>query len=204
MGFLAGLFGRRAEPAPVSKPPVSVTPSASRNATRRELVRVALRDTLNRHGVPADWLGIEALAAVTHGREPGLHLRLVVRHWEPQLLACGVALQKGVMQRVLLLDPLAANWMTGISWQFAPTDESYCPDLPPPAHWKSLRAQIPPAAGAAAGSPPYPTTETVADRKAALDRLLGQGRGPAGRGSENHPEFSDTRPMFSATQPGGI
>jgi hypothetical protein len=203
MGFLAGLFGRRAEPAPVSRPPVSVTPSASRNATRRELVRVALRDTLNRHGVPADWLGVEALSAVTHGREPGLHLRLVVRHWEPQLLACGVALQRGVLQRVLLLDPLAANWMTGISWQFAPTDESNCPDLPPPAHWKSLPADRP-SATATASAGPSGAPETAADRKAALDRLLGQGRGPAGRGSENHPEFSDTRPMFSATQPGGV
>jgi hypothetical protein len=202
MGILASLFGRRNEPAPVSRPPVSVTPSTSRNATRRELVRVALRDTLNRHGIPADWLGVEALSAVTRGREPGLHLRLVVRHWEPQLLACGVALQKGVMQRVLLLDPLAANWMTGISWQFAPVDESNCPDLPPPAHWKAMLAAAKPASGAAAVGPA--PLEGAGERRAALDRLLGPGRGPAGRDGEAHPEFSDTRPMFSATQPGGI
>jgi len=199
MGFLASLFGRRSEPAPVSRPPVSVTPGTSRNATRRELVRVALRDTLNRHGVPADWVGIEALAAVTRGREPGLHLRLVVRHWEPQLLAYGVALQKGVMQRVLLLDPLAATWLTGISWQFAPTDESNCPDLPPPGHWKSLQPDAMPGARPNASQNAAP--DSAAQRKAALDRLLGPG--PGGRG-EAHPEFSDTRPMFSATQPGGI
>src|SRR5687767_1059705 len=125
MGILDFIFGPGKSRQP-AKPQTSQFPSSTRNATRRELVRVALRDTLVRHGVPTDWVGVETLSAITRGREPGLHMRLILRHWEPQLLACAVALQKHVAQRVLLLDPLAAGWMTGISWQFAPADDSGC------------------------------------------------------------------------------
>jgi hypothetical protein len=192
MGILARIFGTQPEPAPASRPPSSVSPTTARNATRRELVRVALRDTLNRHGIPADWVGVEALAAVTPGREPGLHLRLVLRHWEPELLVHAVALQRSVLQRVMLLDPLADGWMTGISWQLAPVDESSCPEMPAPGHWKAL--------GASAEGTNATAATSAAARKAALDRLL---RERDVRGG-TPPEFSDTRPMFAATQPGSF
>lgn len=203
MGFLSRLFGSRPEPSPPSRPPSTMSQPSSRNATRRELVRVALRDTLTRHGIPGEWIGLDALSAVTRGREPGLHLRLVLRHWEPQLLACAVAIQKSVAQRVLLLDPLAGNWMTGISWQFAPADESACAPLPPAGHWKALQEQaIRASIAARAADAALPEPDTAAGRKAALDRMLGAGHVPGGR--EAHPEFSDTRPMFGATQPAGL
>lgn len=203
MGFLSRLFGSRPESSPPSRPPSTLSQPASRNATRRELVRVALRDTLTRAGIPGEWIGVEALSAVTRGREPGLHLRLVLRHWEPDLLACAVALQKSMTQRVLLLDPLAPNWMTGISWQFAPSDESACPPLPAPTHWKALQEQaIRASLAARASGAALPEPETAAERKAALDRMLGSG--PGGREAGAHPEFSDTRPMFGATQPAGL
>jgi len=200
MGILDFIFGpgKRRQPA---KAQPSQPPNSTRNATRRELVRVALRDTLVRHGVPVEWVGVETLSAITRGREPGLHMRLILRHWEPQLLACGVALQKNVAARVLLLDPLAATWLTGISWQFSPADESLCAALPGAGHWKRPAAQA-----AVAGVPAAPVAkepQAREERKAALNRMLA-GQLPGHRDEDDHPEFSATRPMFGFTEPGRL
>jgi hypothetical protein len=198
MGILNFIFGtRKQQPA---RPPASVPPNSTRNATRRELVRVALRDTLVRHGVPTDWVVAEGLSAITRGREPGLHLRLVMRQWQPELLAYAVALQKSVAQRVLLLDPLAATWLTGISWQLAPEDDSSCAALPAPGHWKR-EVQPEPAAQPAQ---PAQIALVRSERRAALERLMNSGHVPGRKGGEEHPEFSPTRPMFGFTQPGTL
>ena len=197
MGILSFIFGT-GKPQQPAKPPASVLPNATRNATRRELVRVALRDTLVRNGVPTDWVSADAISAITRGREPGLHLRLVLRQWQPDLLAYAVTLQKSVAQRVLLLDPLAATWLTGISWQLSPEDDTQCAPLPAPGHWKR-DVQAEPAVPAAVPAPPV---LVHSERRAALERLMNSGQVPGRKGGEDHPEFSPTRPMFGFTQPG--
>jgi len=111
--------------------------SASDSTTRRELLRVVLRNTLNRHGIPTTWIGTEMLLATSRGREPGIHWRLTIRHWDPRLLTHMVALQNALIVRVLAFDPLAAQWLMGISWQFSLPDESLCPPMPHPGLWTS-------------------------------------------------------------------
>ena len=200
MGILDFIFGPSKSRQP-AKPQASQSPNSTRNATRRELVRVALRDTLVRHGIPTEWVGVETLSAITRGREPGLHMRLILKHWDMQLLACGMALQKHVAQRVLLLDPLAAAWLTGISWQFSPADDSQCAPLPAPGHWKRVAeapAALEPAPAAIASA-----RLVHSDRRAALDLLMA-GKLPGQRSENDHPEFSATRPMFGFTEPGRL
>jgi hypothetical protein len=199
MGILSFIFGASKQQQP-AKPQASVPPNATRNATRRELIRVALRDTLVRNGVPTDWVAAEALSAITRGREPGLHLRLVMRQWQPELLAYAVALQKSVAQRVLLLDPLAATWLTGISWQLSPEDDTQCAALPAAGHWKR---ELPAEPAAPAAVPAQPAL-VHSERRAALERLMNNGHAPGRKGAEDHPEFSPTRPMFGFTQPGTL
>jgi hypothetical protein len=111
--------------------------AASDSSTRRELLRVVLRNTLSRHGIPTTWISAEMLMATSRGREPGIHWRLVIRHWDPRLLTHAVALQNALIVRVLAFDPLAAQWLMGISWQFNLPDESLCPPLPHPGTWTS-------------------------------------------------------------------
>ncbi|RZA32866.1 MAG: hypothetical protein EOP92_23800, partial [Lysobacteraceae bacterium] len=58
----------------------SQMPVQSQAATRRELLRVVLRDTLIKHGIPTAWVTAEIFAATGGGREIGVHLRLLLRH----------------------------------------------------------------------------------------------------------------------------
>jgi len=121
--------------SPATSPPSRSTGSDS--TTRRELLRVVLRNTLNRHGIPTTWIGAEMLLATSRNREPGIHWRLMIRHWDPRLLTHAVALQNALIVRVLAFDPLAAQWLMGISWQFSLPDESLCPPMPHPGTWTS-------------------------------------------------------------------
>ena len=98
-------------------------------------MRVAGRDTLHHNGIPADWLRVEPLTMAAPGREPGLHVRIVVLHWDPRLMLHAVALQQNLVKRIALLDPECNKWLMGASWQFDLRDDSECPALPHPGSW---------------------------------------------------------------------
>jgi hypothetical protein len=140
MSVFGWLFGAK---RPISSPrgPQSAPASTlggSAGGSRREMLRVALRDTLNRHGIPATWITAEALSSTArNGEQRGIHWRLVVRHWDPRLLNHGIALQHSLIKRVTAFDPMASGWLTGISWQFALPDEAVCPPMPHPGTWTS-------------------------------------------------------------------
>ena len=127
---------------------------ASQNATRRELLRVVLRDTLTRHGIPTSWITADMLVATSRQREPGIHWRLSIKHWDERLMTHTVALQNNMIKRVMSFDPLATNWLMGISWQLALDDESACPPMPHPGMWTSEPHRPPevPAPAVAGGS----------------------------------------------------
>ncbi|MRD49721.1 hypothetical protein [Caenimonas koreensis] len=184
--------------------------ASSSNATRRELLRVVLRDTLNRQGIPAAWLGAETLMSTSRHHETGIHWRILVKHWDPRLMEHSVAIQHALIKRVMTFDPMASNWLTGISWQFALPDESVCPPLPHQAAWTAPPPEKPivrPAPVASGGSgdviagpvriaeaPNSAEEQTLAD----LERLMAlreadfrtHAAGAEGR-----------RPTFAATEP---
>jgi hypothetical protein len=149
MGVMRWLFGAKAAaPASVPSGPASQfhsqMPSSmaqhqplSQSATRRELLRVVLRETLQRHGIPSQWIGAECLTATSRTGERGIHWRLLIKHWDPRLLMHCVAIQNALIKRVMTFDPVASVWLSGISWQFALADESECPPLPHPGSWTS-------------------------------------------------------------------
>jgi len=151
MGLLKRLFGRAAAPAHHSQSPASGPASqlfsvqsqqskggapASQNSARREMLRVVLRDTMNRHGVPTTWISAETLLASSRARrQNGIHWRLSIRHWDPRLPTHFVAFQNNLIKRVMTFDPMASEWLMGISWQFTLEDESACPPMPHPGLW---------------------------------------------------------------------
>ena len=113
------------------------SPISQENSSRRELLRLVLRDTLNRTGIPTSWIGADLLAATSRGREPGIHVRLLLKHWDPRLMTHGIAFENAYKKRVLTLDPLAERWLLGMSWQYSLDDESGCPAMPHPGIWTS-------------------------------------------------------------------
>ena len=188
MSLFDRLFGRKPPNAQHTQLHTQMAAqSGDHNSTRRELLRVVLRDTLTRHGVPASWIGVELLTAASRTRQSGIHMRLQLKHWDPRLLPCMVAFQKHIAHRVELYDPLAPNWLMGISWQFALEDESQCPEMPDPSTWKPARRRPPvnvlPPEPAIAGltvtelteprsSPP--ARKAHMDRKAELEKMFAQ------------------------------
>lgn len=149
----------------------------SQNTTRRELLRVVLRDTLNRHGIPTNWLTAELLTTTSRTGERGIHWRLVVKHWDARLLEHSVALQNALVKRVLTFDPLAVSWLNGVSWQMALEDESMCPPLPPPPTWTlshrpAAEAHAAPSGDVIEGPVRIATEAPQADVKAELEELL--------------------------------
>jgi hypothetical protein len=148
MAFLKRLFanparqvGTHSQPASQMSLPGSsqhsVSPMARESASRRELLRLVLRDTLNHAGIPTSWIGADLLSATSRGREPGIHVRLLMKHWDPRLMPHGVAFEQAFMKGVLTIDPQADQWLLGISWQFSLADERGCPPLPHPGVWTS-------------------------------------------------------------------
>ena len=164
MGFFQSVFGiGRAAPAAQASSQMHSQMSsgmsqqlvASQNTTRRELLRVVLRDTLTRHGIPSAWVTAELLNSTSRAGERGVHWRLHIRHWDARLPAHAVALQNALIKRVMTFDPMASAWLSGISWQFSLADESQCPALPNPTSWtmQPRAPRVEPGAPASAGMP---------------------------------------------------
>ena len=147
MSFLKRIFASpnsgnqpTSESAGISVPASTLntkSPISQENSSRRELLRLVLRDTLNRTGIPTSWIGADLLAATSRGREPGIHVRLLLKHWDPRLMMHGIAFENAYKKRVLTLDPQAERWLLGISWQYSLDDETGCPAMPHPGIWTS-------------------------------------------------------------------
>jgi hypothetical protein len=125
--------------APVSRP-MEIDPQAS---TRRELVRVVTRDTLRDTGIPEEWIETQILLELVRDGHSCIHLRLVVRHWDPRLLKYAVAFQRRLLAEMESFDPQTREWLLSIAWQF-PSDEQ-CPflEMPDPATWTEPVVQAP-------------------------------------------------------------
>lgn len=208
MSFLSRLFARAPKVAAVQPTPGSKNLATSQLSTRRELLRVVLRDTLIKHGIPTAWVGAEMVQALGRGREPGMHMRLQVRHWDTRLLTYGVAFEKSFAARVMVFDPTAAVWLAGISWQFALVDEGGCPALPAPSTWSAMPAVVTQeAASPLAAAQVAPKR----DARAELDRLFAETDAKKRKlyaddtdGLEDSPNFEATQTMFRSTEPAGL
>ena len=60
----------------------------------------------------------------------GIHWRLLIKHWDPELLSYSVPFQQSLISRLMSLDTSAGSWLMGVFWQFALPDESVCPPMP--------------------------------------------------------------------------
>ena len=143
MGMFDMLLGRK--PAPAAKPRQAPstqfdsqhTQAGSTSQTvRKDLLKLVLRETLTRNGIPTAWMSADLLRTNSPARrETGIHVRFLVRHWDPRLMLHAVALETEFNNRLLLLDPMANNWLMGFSWQFTMENKSACPALPHPGTW---------------------------------------------------------------------
>jgi hypothetical protein len=91
---------------------------ASRNAPRRELIQVVLRDTMRKHGIPSDWLDCRILSTISRSGRAGLHVNFVVRQAHEQLLGYVFAFQESFLSELARFEPRARDWLVGVGWEF--------------------------------------------------------------------------------------
>lgn len=217
MGFFSNFFGGSAPakqrgPASVAGVPSAAHGAASRapvespQAVRKELVRVAVKDTLTYAGIPLDWIRVDPLMTQSPGREAGLSVRLVMLHWDSRLMVHSVALQNQLVKRLQGLDPIADKWLMGVNWQFQLKDESKCPPLPHPGSWTAqpdtgaAALEEPPAGGSADVISGPTRIGTQSNSRADLEKLLADGDRAFGAKADGG--FDKTQPMgFDKTQP---
>lgn len=204
MGLLGRLFGKdKAAEAPPSQPATSqfqeseITEQAgSRNAPRRELVQVVLRDTMRRHGIPTDWIDVRILTAVNKRHVSGMHVQLIVKQGHDNLLTYVYAFQESFMREIEKFEPRADEWLMSIAWQFQGKG-SLGHVMPDPQMWS--------AAAPGATAPPLvagmPEEDQHDDVEADLKALFAI-RDAALKDEEADPaDFQVTRPFEDSGKP---
>ena len=209
MGLLDRLFGKKPVAAKATakrpaKPQFASSGSSqgrsgSPHSVRKDLLRLVLRETLTRNGIPSAWLSADLLRTTTARSEDGIHVRFLMREWQPRLMEHAVSFEKEYLQRLLLLDPLAVNWLMGFSWQFVLRDTTACPPMPHAGSWTAAPAPAPARKPAQAPQQsgdviegPVRIPQVVDDVRGDLDRLLAL-RDDDLRRHEGH-TYAPTRP----------
>jgi hypothetical protein len=183
-------FGRDAaasKSAPVAAPDAG---DAERLLVKlRELVRVAVKGSLNKHGMGATWVGCAvdfAPGLGATGEVTGvLAIRLIVQEWREDLLRYLPALQKKIIEAMARAEPGMDHSRHVVSWEFAP--DCGCPvtDLPPSDAWAAKAPAVHQVG----------TSKTAQPAKPRFDL-------PPSDFDKTRDERDDIPSIFAATQPG--
>ena len=114
----------------------SLDQTKSRNAPRRELVQITLRETMRRHGIPSDWIDCRTLSVLTKQHKSGMHVQFLVRKADQQVLPWLHAFQESFWEQVLRSDPRAHDWLFSVGWEFYGKSEQGFAKLPGAGSWK--------------------------------------------------------------------
>lgn len=117
----------------------------SRNAPRRELVQVILRDTMRQHGIPSDWIECRILSTVSRSGQPGMHVSFVVKQAHERLLHYVFAFQQSFERELVRFEPRSREWMLSLGWEFQGYQVG-ADGMPDPASWARGPAHAPLAA----------------------------------------------------------
>jgi hypothetical protein len=143
MGLLGKIFTNRGAGASssASQPEfkdsdIASDTGATREAHRRELLHVVLRDTMRLHGIPTDWIDARILSGVQPNHQPGLHLQFVVRDGHDRLLTYVFAFQDSFKVELARMEPRFGDWLMSISWEFVEDGRPIRKtEMPRPSTW---------------------------------------------------------------------
>ena len=145
MQLIKKLFGRQPDPAADGESAQfedgeTGTESGSRNAPRRELVQVVLRDSMRRHGIPSAWIECRIVSVLSRDARTGMHVQLIVRDGVDRLLTYVPAFQSSFMEEIGRFDPRVGDWLLSLSWQFQNLTAAMTTRMPDPAVWAAASA----------------------------------------------------------------
>jgi hypothetical protein len=108
---------------------------SSRNAPRRELVQVILRDTMRKHGIPSDWIEARILSTISRSGRPGMHVNFVVRQAHDRLIGYVFAFQDSFENEMVRFEPRCRDWLLSIGWEFE--GHNLKAPMPDPTSWNA-------------------------------------------------------------------
>lgn len=103
----------------------------------RELIRVVLRDTLRKNGIPTDWIGSQIASRALAGQPMTHQIQLVILKWHEGLLRFAPLLQQQVLQALQQFDPASDHSGNTVVWSFAPNCGCPYTTLPAPTYWSA-------------------------------------------------------------------
>ncbi len=103
----------------------------------RELIRVVLRDTLRKNGIPTDWIGSQIASRTQAGQATAHQIQLVILKWHEGLLRFAPLLQQQILQSLQQFDPQTDHSAHTVVWSFAPNCGCPYTTLPAPSYWST-------------------------------------------------------------------
>ena len=123
-----------------SRAPTALEQTKSRNEPRRDLVKVVLRETMRRHGIPSDWIECRALSVLTKQHKSGMHVQFLVLHSDHELLKWVHAFQESFWEQIVRMDPTAHDWLFSVGWEFYGKSVQDFSVMPDPTTWRAAAA----------------------------------------------------------------
>lgn len=146
LGF--GKSRKTTREGPSTLPPDSVAESdAQQMATRRELVRTVLRDTLQKNGIPVTWIALKTVTPAADGEKDSHLVQLTIREGNENLMRYAPALQQLLGQGLARFDAGTHRARYVFYWSYAPEGSYPAMAMPEPEFWTAK------ATGPTAGSP---------------------------------------------------
>jgi hypothetical protein len=164
MGLLGKIFTGKAAPAPQAAPPASDYAESAiddeereKLHQRRDVVQRVLLDTMQKHGIPSDWIDCRIVVGESPGRPKGMHVQLIVRQGQDRLLTYIFAFQESFRSEFARAEP-RSEWLHSLAWEFAGAGTGVrAPAMPPASAWVAGAA-----AGGAVVTAPAPMSEYAA------------------------------------------
>ena len=177
--------------------PDSSDSQPSRNAPRRELVQVVLRDTMRKHGIPSDWIDCRILSSVSRSGRKGMHVNFVVRKAHDRLLAYVFAFQDSFERELARFEPRARrDWLLSLGWEF---EGFNAVEMPDPNTW--AQSGPAPLQGGFANRVREEQRKSEEDVQEDLQALFAIRDAAMADTAKRAPAARDEQPDFQPTQP---
>ncbi len=153
--FFNKLFGKPPPEKLPQKPENLVTAQdETEHVAHYKLVQMVLRLLLRKHGIPGHWIELQELSVPGKVRGLGMHVRLVLKYWDPNLMNHLQAFQNQFLADIKRYEPKHKDWLYGMTWQLETGSSCPHPILPDKPFWTVPGRPAPmPDASAAATAP---------------------------------------------------
>lgn len=159
--FFQKLFSKLPHPTENHHQPNPVTAQDhSAHATRFQLVQMVLRSIMRKYGIAPDWIELKELVVPGRTQGLGMHIRLVLKHWDPNLMNHAQALQNQILSDIKRYEPNWKEWLYGITWQLEMNASCPYVALPDKPFW--VAPEPPDGAAPATAAPAAPAHGPIA------------------------------------------